>query len=59
MIYEYECPACGNVIDIERKMSDPEGEYDCPTPKCETVLKRKFSAAPIQFKGRGFYKNGG
>ena len=57
MIYEYECPACGNVVDIERKMSEPEGEYTCPI--CGSQLRRVFSAAPIQFKGKGFYKNGG
>ena len=59
MIYQYECPDCGKVVDIERKITDPEGEYDCPTPDCNTMLKRKYSAVPIQFNAKGFYKTGG
>lgn len=53
MRYEYECPGCGNVVEIERKISDPEGVYDCP--QCSTTLNRKFTAVPVTFHGKGFY----
>ena len=54
MIYEYECPACGNVVEIERKMSDPESIYDCTTPTCETTLNRKYTA-PVFKPAPGMY----
>lgn len=57
MIYEYECPGDGEVIEIERAISEPEGEYFCSV--CGAKLRRIFNAPPIQFKGKGFYKNGG
>ena len=27
MRYEYECPGCGDVREIERKMTDPEETF--------------------------------
>ena len=57
MIYEYECPGDGEIVEIERKMSDPEGEYSCPT--CGAQLRRVYNAVPIQFNAKGFYKTGG
>jgi hypothetical protein len=27
MRYEYECPGCGDVREIERKMTDPRRNY--------------------------------
>ena len=53
MIYEYECPGCGDVRQIERKMSDPEDTYICDN--CDTQFKRKWSAPSITFSGPGFY----
>ena len=53
MKYEYECPACGNVIQVIRSIHDIEVEYDCP--QCETTLKRKWEAPPVTFKGNGWY----
>jgi putative FmdB family regulatory protein len=55
MRYEYECPACGNIIEIERKITDTESIYDCPTPKCDSTLNRKYSAPAIEFRGKGWY----
>lgn len=57
MIYEYECPGDGEVIQIERLMSAAEGEYFCNI--CGAKLRRIYNAPPISFKGKGFYKNGG
>lgn len=53
MIYEYECPGCGDVREIRRKMSDPEQTYICD--QCDTEFERKWSAPSISFKGSGFY----
>ena len=53
MIYEYECPGCGDVRQIERKMTDPEDTYICTA--CHNEFRRKWSSPPVTFKGAGFY----
>lgn len=53
MRYEYECPGCGNVVEIERKITDTESLYDCP--ECGTTLNRKYSVPSISFNASGFY----
>lgn len=53
MRYEYECPGCGNVVEIERKITDTESLYDCP--ECGTTLNRKYSVPGISFNASGFY----
>jgi len=53
MIYEYECPGCGDVRQIERKMSDPEVVPVCST--CQGNLTRLWSAPGVVFNGPGFY----
>jgi putative FmdB family regulatory protein len=52
-LYDYECQACGTVHEIRHGFND---SVDYPCPKCGTgKLVRKFHAAPIVFKGSGFY----
>lgn len=51
-LYEYGCPACGQVTDI-RHGFDEKPDVKCE--RCGTALVRRFSAAPIVFKGSGFY----
>jgi len=53
MKYEYECPACGNVLHIFRSIHDIEVDYDCP--QCSSTLSRKYETPAIQFRGGGFY----
>ena len=53
MIYEYECPGCGDTRQIERKMSDPEEIIVCV--QCSKDFRRKWSSPAISFKGSGFY----
>lgn len=53
MIYEYECPKCGDVRQIERKMSDPEEAIICT--QCCNEFRRKWSAPSVVFNGPGFY----
>ena len=53
--YDYECPGCGNVVEIMRGFNDPDQDYDCPTDGCDCTLARKYSATPTIFKATGFY----
>ena len=53
MKYEYECPACGNVLLIIRSIHDIEVDYDCP--QCGSTVNRKYSSTPVHFRGSGFY----
>lgn len=55
--YEYECPGDEKVITITRGMTEPEGEYYCPT--CGDKLRRIYNAAPVKFNASGFYSTGG
>jgi putative FmdB family regulatory protein len=53
MTYDYECPGCGDVRSVERKMIDPEATYICTN--CNRNLERKWSSPAVTFKGPGFY----
>jgi putative FmdB family regulatory protein len=57
--YEYQCMQCDDSkIEVERSMSEdePSGGYVCG--KCGYKLIRVWNAAPITFKGKGFYSTG-
>jgi putative FmdB family regulatory protein len=50
--YVYECDNCGK-MDIRQSIRDMSVSQ---CPKCMGInFKKVFSAAPIQFKGSGFY----
>lgn len=51
-LYEYGCPKCGHVADVRHGFDD-KPEVACE--KCGAAMTRRFSAAPIVFKGSGFY----
>jgi len=51
--YEYECPGCGDVREIERSMNDAEETYICS--QCHNQFQRRWSAPSIVFNGTGFY----
>lgn len=53
-LYDYKCVQCGKVIEVRHGFDDG---HDAPCPTCGGELKRVFSAAPIVFKGSGFYVN--
>jgi putative FmdB family regulatory protein len=55
MIYEYECPGCGDVRQIERKITDPEETYICTG--CDNEFRRKWTAPAVSFKGTGWGKD--
>ena len=53
-IYEYECQACGHILEAIQKISDPP-RVDCP--KCrKPELKKLVSAAAFRLKGKGWYE---
>ena len=50
--YDYKCRTCGEVTEIRHGFDErPEG--GCP--HCNGELARQFTAAPIIFKGSGYY----
>ena len=53
-IYEYQCQACQEEMEVLRKISD-EPLVDCPA--CgKPSLKKKVSAAAFRLKGGGWYE---
>ena len=51
-LYDYACSGCGKVTEIRHGFNET---HDQPCSECGAPLKRVFSAAPIVFKGSGFY----
>lgn len=51
-LYEYGCTKCGHIADVRHGFDD-KPEVTCE--KCGAAMTRRFSAAPIVFKGSGFY----
>jgi putative FmdB family regulatory protein len=53
-IYEYQCEACGEQMEVMQKMSDA-ALIDCP--KCgRPALKKLVSAAGFRLSGGGWYE---
>ncbi len=51
-LYDYSCTKCGRVYEVRHGFD--EG-YDRPCEACGAPLRRVFNAAPVLFKGSGFY----
>lgn len=51
-LYDYRCAKCGAVTEIRHGFNETHAE---PCAACGGTLSRVFSAAPIVFKGSGFY----
>jgi putative FmdB family regulatory protein len=52
-LYEYECDACGQRVEIIQKFSDPPPDA---CAKCGKGPVRRLKSSPaIQFKGSGWY----
>ena len=52
-IYEYKCPACGEVFEEFAKSSD--AHKDAPCPKCGAQSPRIISRTSFVLKGDGWY----
>jgi putative FmdB family regulatory protein len=51
-IYEYECGHCHHRFEMKQGF-DEEPQAICP--QCQGRARRVFHAAPVIFKGSGFY----
>lgn len=51
-LYDYKCTQCGTVREVRHGFKE---SHDEPCPACGAAMTRVFSAAPILFKGSGFY----
>ncbi|PIE55806.1 MAG: transcriptional regulator [Desulfobulbus propionicus] len=54
-VYEYECPACQNVLEVQQKMSDAPLST---CPDCGGELHKLISRSSFQLKGGGWYSDG-
>jgi putative FmdB family regulatory protein len=51
-LYEYKCTKCDHVAEIRHGFKE---NYEEPCSVCGGQMARVFSAAPVLFKGSGFY----
>ena len=54
-IYEYECPACEQVLEVQQRMSD-DPLTSCPD--CGGQVKKLVSMSSFHLKGGGWYSDG-
>lgn len=51
-LYDYACTRCGRIAEVRHGFDET---YDRPCEACGGPLKRVFNAAPVLFRGSGFY----
>lgn len=57
MIYEFKCPKCESIFEVQMKLADPKPE-SCAVCKETVELEKQISKpAGVQFKGSGFHVN--
>lgn len=54
-VYEYECPQCNKVLEVQQKMTD---EPLATCPECGGGVKKLISMSSFQLKGGGWYADG-
>ncbi len=54
-VYEYECPACEVVHEIQQRMADDPVSV---CPDCGGPVKKIMSRSSFQLKGGGWYADG-
>lgn len=54
-VYEYECPACEKVIEVQQRISD-DPLSTCPD--CGSEVKKLVSISSFHLKGGGWYSDG-
>ena len=55
-IYVYSCEKCEENKEVNKGMNDPDPQ-SCPD--CGGEIKRVYTPAGVQFRGKGFYSTGG
>jgi putative FmdB family regulatory protein len=53
--YTYLCKSCSSRIDLQRYVDERDEPVEC---ECGFRMTRTITAAPVHFKGTGFYKTG-
>ncbi len=51
-LYDYACTKCGHTFEVRHGFDE---SHDKPCPLCGAPVRRVFNAAPVLFKGSGFY----
>jgi|SRR5580704_10160264 putative FmdB family regulatory protein len=51
-LYDYACTRCGRIHEVRHGFDET---HEAPCDACGAPLRRVFSAAPVLFKGSGFY----
>jgi putative FmdB family regulatory protein len=51
-LYDYACTKCGHTVEVRHGFDE---SYEQACAKCGAPMRRVFNAAPILFKGSGFY----
>lgn len=54
-VYEYECPACEKVFEMQQRIADAPVEI---CPECGGPVKKLISMSSFQLKGGGWYADG-
>ena len=54
-VYEYECPECQSVIEVQQKIADPPLSA---CPECQGPVRKLMSMSSFQLKGGGWYADG-
>ena len=54
-VYEYECPACEKVFEVQQRMAD-DPISQCP--ECDGPVKKIMSMSSFKLKGGGWYADG-
>jgi len=54
-VYEYECPTCEKVFEVQQRISD-DPLSTCPD--CGGEVKKLVSMSSFQLKGGGWYSDG-
>lgn len=51
-LYDYACTKCGRTFEVRRGFNETHQD---PCAACGASVRRVFNAAPVLFKGSGFY----
>ncbi len=51
-LYDYACTQCGHTIEVRHGFNET---HQAPCTECGAPVRRVFNAAPVLFKGSGFY----
>lgn len=51
-LYDYACTKCGHNFEVRHGFDEA---HDQPCSECGAPMRRVFNAAPVLFKGSGFY----